>query len=201
MSGRISLASDRQGAPGNTGSTGPTGSGAAGLFRPSKAGLVAANFDPALCATNATLVGGVLFLQRVELAVDTTISSIKLLTRTPAAAGVTNAFVGLYSITGTLLAQSADVSTAMQSGSPATHALTVPLTGQTAGTEYYVAILIGSATTYPTMQGSAGSFLNSFLSGGANFRSGTLSSGLTALPSTITPSSISSGVGIFAGLG
>jgi len=203
MSGRITLASDQPGPAGAPGQVGGAGVGAFGIWTPSENGFVGGNLDPALCATNLLLTAGVMFLTRVRLSVDSTIGSLKVLTRSPAGAGMSNAYLGLYSTAGTLLAQTADVSATLAATAPTSHALTAPLTGQTAGTSYYVGILVGAGTTMPTLLAPVGGFGSALLTA-ANSRAGQIGTGQTALPASFTPSSINTSVSSLtwcAGLG
>lgn len=203
MSGSIALASDLPGPPGAPGDTGASGAGATGLWQPSDNGLVAANFDPALCNTNFVPTAGLLHLVRVRLAVDSTISSIKLLTRSPAASGLANAYLGLYSTAGALLASTADVSAGITATGPTSHALSSPLTDQVAGTNYYVGLVIGSGTTMPTIQGPTGGNVSAFLTA-ATLRAGHIGTGQSALPASFTPANVittTTASAWFAGLG
>lgn len=102
-------------------------------------------------------------------------------------------FVGLYSSGGSLLGYSADQSTAWSSG--AAKSINAALTAESAGTltlaagMYYVAIL-GNGTTMPSFESGA-NLVNQWANGAlttATARYGTNGSGLTALPTSFTPS-------------
>lgn len=175
----------KKGATGQTGPQGASGTGAQGLWQPSDNLVVGANLDPSACGTNFNVAAGTRYFQRVRLSTDSTISSIKLLSRTPQGAGLANTFVGLYDTAGNLLAQTADVSTALQAGSALSVNLASPLSTQAAGTVFYVGLVVGSGTTMPILQGPQGTNANYGLSGTTLRGAVSVATGHTTLPSTV----------------
>jgi hypothetical protein len=157
---------------------------------PEDQGLLGWSIDPAVCSANLAPSGaGVLQLMRLKIPKATTITNM-LVNVTVIGATLTNSYIALYNAAGTQLGASADQSSVWTSTGVKTTTLTSPV-AVTAGT-YYAAILVGSAATLPQFRGGSGT------SGTANagitaapFRTGTISSGLTAPPASFTPSSMS----------
>lgn len=163
---------------------------------PSDHGFIAWSQDPAtIGGTTAFTVGG-LVLMAQYIRAPATVSNVVLMYGGTTGVGLTNSFVGLYNSAGTLLSGSADQSSNwMVTGQAAGIAMTIPLTSpQTITTPglYWVGALIGAATTSPVWARGATNPQNIMDVGqGANIRRfGLYSSALTALPSTITPTSI-----------
>lgn len=179
-------------ASGTSGATGATGPGAYGLWQPQDIGAVAWTMDPELAGTNVTYSAGVLYLARVKMSVDSTISKVGLSLRTTAPAGLANTFVGLYTqsgVTATLLASSSDLSSTMNAvATPTYFNLSSATALQTAGTSLLVAFLFGSATTAPTMIGNVAG-PNRYIALKQNYRHIAFGSSQTALPATADLSS------------
>jgi hypothetical protein len=197
--GQLSI--EPKGAKGDAGGSGATGSGAQGLWTPPDNGLVAMNSDPANLTQNLVVSAGIVYLMKVKTHVEAAIASVALAPRSPSGAGLANTFVGVYSVSGstaTLIAQSADVSTQMQTTSEQKVVLSAPTAVQPAGTELWVAVLVGSGTTLPTLLGISGR-ANMFRTG-AGRRILTSGTGQTALPSTVNLATAGDGNHIWAGL-
>lgn len=100
-------------------------------------------------------------------------------------------FAGVYNSSGTLVATTADLTTAWAGTGWMNHTLTGGPFALAAGS-YWVAIMSNAATTRPTFGRGAnllsGALYNGMLSN-ANLRFATNGTGTTALPSSITPSS------------
>lgn len=136
---------------------------------------------------------GVVLLQRVSIKKPSTINNIIYPRSALAVTGVSGQnFAGIYNSNGNLIGQTADLTTQLQTGtaaSPQTLALTAQLPVQ-AGF-YWIAYLFNAATTATALRGAtgAGSWINSAATS-STLRLATFGSGLTALPSSITPSSM-----------
>jgi hypothetical protein len=160
-------------------------------FQPADHNLDAWTFDPALAQGSSTPTAGVLQLGKIKLGAAASVASI-IATVTATGTGLTSGqnFAGLYNSSGTLLATTADQTSAWGT----TGAKTMTLTGGpytlAAGT-YYGALLANASTTPPTFltgHSSSSSTLNIGLTIGRYVTSG---SGLTALPSSVTLASAS----------
>jgi len=146
-----------------------------------------------------------LYLSGITLGTAATITNLTVYVNT-AGSGLAGCRLGLYNQAGTLLAQTADLSTAFQSNGKVTASLASAYSA--AAGVYYVALLIGnSSTTAPNMY-ALGITPASYFNMGATVASGTLagnaraltySSGLTSLPTTIssTPTLASTEVQFF----
>ena len=162
---------------------------------PSDHNLIAWSFDPTNVAGMSNFTVGSLYLVAVYIRVATTISNIVLIEGTTAPAGLANCFAGLYTSSGTLLSGSSDQSTLWGStntsnGAAKTSALS---TAQAVNPGFYwVGLLVGAATTSPTW-GRGGTNPNALIdvAQGANlYRYGLYSSGMTSLPASFTPTSL-----------
>lgn len=160
-------------------------------YTPADYGYQAWTYDPARVGSTTTLVtAGVLNVLRMKLMVAGSITKIFIYVNA-AGATIANCFAGLYDSTGARVALTADQSSAWTS----TGFKSISLTGSysaAAGT-YWVALLVGSATTAPafarnTTTASPG-LANGNLSAAAS-RWATISTGLTALPASFTPASL-----------
>lgn len=195
----LALATANKGLKGDTGSQGPTGApgaGSTGLWAPSSNGLVGAPFDPVLASTSATKAAGILYFCRVRLTQDTVITNMHCLPRTPAGAGLSNTYLGIYTVDGTtatLLAQTNDISTQVTNPADVKAALSAPTSTLTAGTVLLLAFLSGASTTAPTLRNTNVGAANTNLTGTSPYRYGTFGTGLTALPATMTLSSTAAG--------
>lgn len=156
---------------------------------PGRQNLLGWAFDPAAAINNTAPTAGQETLIRVVADSSGTAGHVTLgLGNTPA--GCTNSYFGIRDASGNLLATSADYSTTLNSSTAGK--ITVPLSSTATivqGSAYYVAVLIGSATTMPTFsRGASNSVINDGLTSGG-YRTMTDGSGLTTLPSSVTLSS------------
>lgn len=174
------------GTPGTWASFGKSGS--ASWNSPATNSLVAANYDPIFAnITMPALTAGVLFLARIDIPAGGVITAVDALLG-GAGTGLTTGqnFVGIYAYAagGTLLAQSADQSTAWASAGQKSAAMTVPTASLDPGSSIYVAILF-NGTGSPLLRGLAAtaSFVNVRVASLPRFA--TAGTTLTALPATL----------------
>lgn len=149
-------------------------------------GVAAWNFDPINAATSLLASSGVTYLQKVILARSTLVTGIDLRIAV-AGATVSTGYVGIYDSTGARVGVSANQTTAWTTTGDKVIPLTAPVT-LPAGT-YWVAFLT-QATTIPRPSGSAIGGINFGVTVGAALRAGMFGTGLSALPATITLSSM-----------
>ncbi|MGJ5804342.1 right-handed parallel beta-helix repeat-containing protein [Streptomyces europaeiscabiei] len=152
-------------------------------WTPTDQGLIGWSLDiTSAQATSILSTAGVMFLARIPIAADTTISNVYLDVAT-AGVGLTSAGVAVYQGT-TLIGQSADQSTAFQSTGTKTIALTGAPLSITAG--YIYVGVWANGTTLPTfIRGTGRSSINLGLSA-ANSRFATSGSSITTTaPSTL----------------
>lgn len=160
---------------------------------PAKHNLITWTQDPrTLRSTGDTLTGGVVYLAKLDIANRSTVVSNLLVGVITAGATLTSGqnFVGLYNSSGTLLATSADQTTAWAT----TGLKTAAITPQTLAVgSYYVAIL-SNGTTKPVFATGAGHGQDSITNAGLTTATAaflTSGAGLTALPASITLGSAS----------
>lgn len=161
---------------------------------PANHGLVAWNFDP-MAGTSATaMTTGVLYLAKVPILYDVTVTNINISISTVGVTLTANQnLAALYSSTGVKLGVSADQAAAWVSTGTKTMALTTPYAA-VPGT-YYVGLLTnGSTGAAPTRTGSA-AIVN--IGQTTNARWLTYSTGLTAMPDNVTMASAAAGVNSF----
>lgn len=156
-----------------------------GRWAPQDHGLSAWAYDPAMGASGTILgASGTVNFVKIHVPFGGPISNIWVLL-TAAGSGLTSGqcFAGLYNSAGTLLAATADQSTAWASGGSKSMALTgAPIT-VTPG-DYFVGFF-ANGTTLPTFLRAVSQNANINLSN-ANSRFGTASTGnTTAMPSTL----------------
>lgn len=177
-------------------------SGNPGAWVAADNGLLACDVDPMLSSTSFTPTPGVLYLRKMKMGTSSAVSNILFYVNT-AGASVSNAYAGVYDAGGTLLASTTDSSTSFQAVNTKTLALTAPTAVIPAGTWVYVAFLIGAATTAPNLRGHSQSVHFFGVAGTpAAFRWASTGTGLTALPASFTPTTVSSvaGVSVMTGL-
>jgi hypothetical protein len=158
--------------------------------------LRAAAFDPrATTDVNQTIGAGSVNLIEVFVPETFDCSTVWLHIGT-AGVALANSFAGIYDDQGVLIAKSTDQSTPWQSaGNIGVAVQAVSDAGVSgpvrlhAGRRYYVAVLVGSATTTPAFRrGGFGTMTN--IATSAPFRNGLFSSGLTTLPASINYASV-----------
>lgn len=168
-----------------------------GIWTPEDNGHLAWTMDPYSASSSRAVINGAVQLHMISVKKAVTVNRFYL-SRSAAGTSMTvgQNFIGLYDSTGALLGQTAD-----QAGNfaVATTPLDAPLVVQTpipAG-KYWVGILANSTGSLPTFLGGPAGL-------GAHYNLGTDSSsrrlaqfgvGLTALPSSITPSSMTALIG------
>ncbi|MGA4942140.1 hypothetical protein [Streptomyces cinereoruber] len=158
-------------------------------YNPTDQGLISWTFDPATNITaQSALTSGQLYMVRLAVRSAATVSTVVVPVGT-AGSSLTagQSLVGLYSSTGTLLAQSADQSASWTS----TGAKSVPLASPVSVTAgYYVVGVMSNGTTPPSLlRGSNASIGAGFANIGlstADSRFSTHGAGLTALPSSVS---------------
>ena len=144
---------------------------------------------------------GVLYVARVNLELPPSYTVTKIYVRVGTAGiTLTNCYAGIYSSVGGLLARTADQSTVWTTASG--YAMAIAFDGSggaisslavtaSAGTLVWVGLLVGSATTLPAFRAGANvaDLINAGAAAGTK-RFGQNGTGLVALPSSITPTSV-----------
>jgi hypothetical protein len=163
------------------------------MTSPSDQGYKAWSLDPAVDTSGGTaLADGVIHVVGMNLKFPARVSTISAVVHT-AGATIANCFAGLYNLAGTRLGVTADQATPWASTGLKAMALTAPV--DVPAGWLYVALLEGSGTT--DVQFARGAPALSASPAVANagmtapkLRSGTIGSGLTALPATIDTASL-----------
>ena len=153
--------------------------------------LIAWTYDPLQAVGFTSTSPGTLALMRVIVRKASTITNaVYAVTSAGTSLTAGENWVGLYNFSGTLVAQTADQTTAMSG----TGIITAPWTSPYAAAagNYWLAILNNGSSTpsYARMGANSLSDLASVGLTAATRRFGAYGSGLTALPSTIAPASI-----------
>lgn len=161
-----------------------------GHWMPEDEGMIAWVDDPINAQASSATTSGVVHLWQVSVKKDSTITNIVLPKSANAATGVVGQnFAGIYSISGTRLGQTADITTNLAAGGAAP--LIVPLSAQlpVAAGKYWIALLQNAGTPATFLRGAqgAGNYMNLVA---ASLRVATFGAALTALPSSITPTSM-----------
>ncbi|MGW4981948.1 hypothetical protein [Streptomyces mirabilis] len=168
-------------------------------WEPTDHSLLAWSFDPISATSSATVTTGVVQLIEVILRQAATINNVIVQV---AIAGSTltsgQNLVGLYDSTGTRRGVSSDQTTNWGAAGTYTAALTAPYSA--AAGKYWVAI-VSNGTTSPAFARSTGiastsTMVNVGLTA-ATTRFGTIGTGQTTLPATITPASIANAITSF----
>lgn len=149
-------------------------------------GLVGWTYDPIAAVNNSAVSAGQIVLMKVWAESSSNVGRVSFgLGNSPA--GCANAYAGVYDASGVLRASSADISSALNGASPGLFRTTLSASySVAAGSVYYVAFLVGSATTIPTLSRSASNgVINDGLTAGS-YRTMTSGSGQTALPATLS---------------
>lgn len=172
---------------------------------PSDNGLLAANGDPALYATNLVCTAGTLYLAKIQIRQLTTITNLwwNFNGTGTLGTGSTGTWTGLYAGTGftcttatytagqLMSGTSSDISSLITGAVPLSFALATAQVGIPAGNFVYAAIVTNYATTQPSLWRALGGS-NTSSNGGltaATYRWATNGTGRTTLPSSITLSS------------
>lgn len=145
-------------------------------------------------AASSALASGIVYLVRLQGYDSRTLSRVLYNVVTAANTATTGqCFVGIYDSAGNLIGQSADQATTF--GSTGFKSVTVTATTSLAvNPSILYAAILSNATTGPTISHAAG-IGNTNGTGGATTNYGRFGSGLTALPTTITLSSITADSG------
>lgn len=158
--------------------------------------LIAWNFDPALSGGTAPLVEQSVYLQKFYCPRPSTLSSVMFNVTNAVAIGGSASYVGLYSTSGTKLAETADVNTSFESTGMKSVDFSTPYVADTG--YYYIAILVGNNPGLgPDLSttGAATEMNNANLAA-ATYRWAIGPTGQTTLPSSITMSSNTSAAGV-----
>ena len=157
---------------------------------PAAHGVAAWCYDPALAVNSTQLTAGTLYLVRVNIAANVSVTKLYWWVANTGSGATTNQnLVGLYDSAGTLLA-SANVDTSFSSATLKT--TTITSTALTAGSFYWVALLFNASVTPTLTRGSGWTGVDTAANLGlaaAAYRFAKNGTGRTSLPSTITPSS------------
>jgi hypothetical protein len=163
------------------------------LFSPQDHNLLTWTMDPAIPTGGTILTAGVLYLARIKLPEDSTVTNL-IACVTTGGSSLTSSqnFGALYTSTGTLVAITADQSVAWTGAGAKTMALASGPYALTAGT--YYAALLANGTTPPTFlrgHGTSTSTLNIGLTATTGARSLTSGTGQTTPPASVTLGSAS----------
>lgn len=155
-------------------------------------GFLGWNNDPAAGSAGSASAAGTLYLQQLNFYQATTITNLWYWVTTAGAGASTGTFVGIYSSSGSLLTGSADMASKFTGSTGAQQCAVTTPQSFSAGSFCWTAVLCNLATTQVTLlrMATISAALNGNLTA-ANSRWGTAGTGMTALPATITPSSIS----------
>ncbi|MFG2276770.1 hypothetical protein ACGFNY_44305 [Streptomyces chartreusis] len=172
-----------------TGNLAVTGN-AFGQDTPSAHGIAAWCYDPALAVNSTALSNGILYLTRVNIAADVTVSKVYWWVGNSGSSPVSGQNqVGLYNSSGTLLASTNVDSSISTAGFKTT---TITSQALTAGAFYWVAMVF-NASVAPTLTRASGwTGVDTAANLGqpaASSRFATNGNSRTALPATITPAS------------
>lgn len=168
---------------------------------PADGGCLVANWDVAANNGGTAVTAGTLYLMKMAIRYALTFTNVQFYVTSAGAGASTGSFVGLYNSSGTLLSGSADTAGSLTGSGGKTVALT-SAQSLSAGTFVWIAFLCNLATTQPSLAHSASTIgLINLGQGNSTLRVATNGTGLTALPSTITPSSnaVGSAIAIWAG--
>lgn len=162
-------------------------------------GLVQWNYDSEAAVSTNTVVLGTIFMNKVYLAEGQVVNGLGTTVLT-AGASLTYARAALYNSAGTQVALSTDQTTNWTSTGYKVNTLSTPYTVPTSG--FYWVGLLTTGTTAPVCASSNGTqtTFNANTSG-ATLRHGTAGTGQSALPGSITMSSmVSTGASFWTGL-
>lgn len=145
--------------------------------------LAAMSGDAATMQGSPVPSAGAIYFERVYVDWATTCNNAYLSVVT-AGATIANAFIGVYDVaTGNRLALTADISSSLTTVQLVKVGLTGALSSLTLNQELYLALLVGSATTMPTICGGRTNGANLGLT--ADFRTQVKSGSATVLPTTV----------------
>jgi hypothetical protein len=159
------------------------------LWLPADYGVLGWTYDPYLASNTTTLVAGQAIALQIQVPSALSVTNIVLFLNN-AGVTLTNAYAGLYSSAGVQLGVSADQSTAWSSSGQKTIALVGGPYSVSAGS-CFVGLLIGTAGTMPSMPTVAATNSTLINLGLTVARCAAIAGGLSALPASFTPSSLS----------
>lgn len=171
--------------------------------------LLAWSIDPAVCTNANAPAAGVVCLTKIPTPKRITIGKIALSIGTAGtgATSLANCFFGIYNAAGTRLGVTADQSAALATATNKLFAVTQDsgqslTVGGVDGDFVYGAILIGTQSTTALTIGRTPASTGNMSIGytAAPYRAGTLLSGQTSLPTSITPANMAVGQGYMMGL-
>lgn len=168
--------------------------------------LVACTGDPSIMPGSPSITSGRPYFHRayVDQAVAATKMTVDLLS-TGASTVASNVFLGVYSLGGVLLAQTADLSASFPASSPGAiinAALTSTLAALPINTEIYLAFLGTFTGTAPTLVGGRQFGTNQTMTSDARLYTNSSGSTLSALPANLPTLAQTAGfVQLFIGLG
>ena len=157
---------------------------------PAAHGVAAWCYDPALAVNSTQLTAGTLYLVRVNIAANVTVTKLYWwVANTGSGAVAGQNFVGLYDSSGTLLA-SANVDTAYSTATLKT--TVIASTALTAGTFYWVGLLFNASVTPTLTRASGWSGVDTAANLGlaaSSYRFAKNGTARTSLPAPLTPAS------------
>jgi hypothetical protein len=157
-------------------------------WAPEDNGLLVALGDPWVTTATDTMIAGTIYLMKLTIRRNMTISNIWILVNSAGSGTSTGSFAGLYSSAGTLLSGSADIAAKLTATGPQEIALTTPQ-ALTAGTFVWVALVSNLSSTQPGLHGADASANQPNVNlTAATYRFATNGTG-TSLPGSITPAS------------
>lgn len=163
---------------------------ALGEDKPAAHGLAAWCYPPAQAVNTTELTGGKLYLVRVNIAADVSVTKLYWWVGNSGSGPVTGQNqIGLYTSSGTLLA-SATVDSAISSAGLKTTTITAQ--SLTAGSFYWVALLFNASVSPALTRGSGWTGVDAAANVGltaAMYQYATNGTGRTVLPASITPAS------------
>lgn len=176
------------------------------VFTAASIQLVACTGDPSTMPGSPGITSGRPYVHRVYADQSATATKMTMdMLSTGASTVASNVFMGVYSLAGALLAQTADLSSsfpASSTGSIINAALTSTLAAQALNTEFYLVFLGTFTGTAPTVVGGRQFGTNQTMASDARLYTNTSGSTLTALPGTLPALSQTSGfTQLFLGLG
>lgn len=158
--------------------------------QPAVSGFTSWVFDPAaVVGSGSALVSGTLYLSTLTLNAPALISTLWVASANAQTVTANQCFVGIYGSDGTLLA-SADSSATVGTAGPHSYAVT-PVNLAT-GSYWFAQLINFGGTALQMMAGNTTTNTRAIINGGlgaAQLRFAVNGTGLTALPTTITPAS------------
>jgi hypothetical protein len=162
-----------------------------GIIMPEDYGFTAWTMDPMLGTATGAYTAGTIIFARVKMPKTSAISTV-VLPLTTAGTGITNGWVGVYSLAGNQLAVSADQGTAWGTAGTKTIALSAATASQPAGTTVLVAVLALGTTGPSGRFAAAAATQNQNITAAQGYRAGSWA-GQTTLPATLTLGSTTAG--------